>query len=127
VGVGDSPTYPNGEALLWTGGAVTELGVPAAESANGLSDNFIGVTSDGSVTVLSGALGSYLHNDYGWWDLQTALTSGGGALAGWSVLSVLGCNPEGTLVFGNGTHNGGQEGFVVKLSASYLKNYGKPK
>lgn len=127
AGVGDSTTCPNGEALLWAGGTVTELGIPAKEAANGLSANFIGVTSDGSVMVLAGALGSYLHNAYGWSDLQTALSAGGGALTGWTVLSVLGCNPDGTLVFGSGIHNGGLEGFVVKLSAGYLKNYGKPK
>jgi hypothetical protein len=126
VGCGDTPANPNGEVLLWTGGTVTTLGVPAAEAATGIDDNIAGVTRNGDVVVVQGALGSYIYNAYGWSDLQTALTAGGGNLTGWSALAVLGVSGDGTLVFGNGNHGGGAEGFVAQLPAGYLKKYGKP-
>ena len=127
VGCGDTPTNPNGEILLWTSGAVSTLGVPAAESATGMAPNFAGVTRNGVVVVVAGALGSYIHNSYGWFDLQQALVAGGADLSGWNSLNVLGTNGEGTLVFGSGAHGGGTEGFVAQVSAGYLDNFGKPK
>lgn len=126
VGCGDTPANPNGEVLLWTGGTVTTLGVPAAEAATGIDQNFAGVTRNGDVVVVAGALGSYINNAYGWFDLQTALAAGGGNLAGWSVLSVLGMSGDGTLVFGSGNHGAGAEGFVAQVPAGFLKKYGKP-
>jgi hypothetical protein len=126
VGCGDTPANPDGEVLLWTNGAVSTLGVPAAEAATGINDNIIGVTRNGDVVVISGLLGSYINNAYGWSDLQTALVAGGGNLTGWSVLTALGINGDGTLVFGNGMHNGGPEGFVAQLPTGYLKKVGKP-
>lgn len=127
IGCGDTPANPKGELLLWTGGAVTTLGVPAAEAANGIATNVGGVTHGGTVIVVAGTLGSYLHNSYGWFDLQTALAATGADLTGWSTLNVLGINGAGTLVFGHGAHSGGTEGFVAEVSAGYLENYGKPK
>jgi hypothetical protein len=126
VGCGDTPANPNGEVLLWTGGTVATLGVPAAEAAYGIDDNFAGVTRNGDVIVVGGQVGSYIYNSYGWFDLQTALTAGGGNLNGWSVLDVLGMSGDGTLVFGSGNHGGGVEGFVAQVPAGYLKKYGKP-
>jgi hypothetical protein len=126
VGCGDTPANPNGEVLLWTNGSVSTLGVPAAEAATGIANNFAGVTRDGAAVVVAGALGSYVHNSYGWSDLQNLLVAGGANLTGWSVLSVLGVNADGTLVFGSGTHNGGAEGFVAQLPAGFLKQFGKP-
>jgi hypothetical protein len=126
VGCGDTPANPNGEILLWTGGSVTTLGVPAAEAATGITENIIGVTRNGDVVVVAGLLGSYINNAYGWSDLQTALAAGGGNLTGWTTLTVLGINADGTLVFGNGMHGGGPEGFVAQLPTGYLKKYAKP-
>jgi hypothetical protein len=126
VGCGDTPANPNGELLLWTSGSVLTLGVPAAEAATGLANNFVSVTRNGVVVVVSGLLGSYIHNSYGWSDLQSALIAGGADLSGWSVLTVLGTNGDGTLVFGNGNHGGGAEGFVAQLPAGYLEKVGKP-
>jgi hypothetical protein len=126
VGCGDTPANPNGEVLLWTNGVVSTLGVPAAEAATGIAENFSGVTRNGDAVVISGLLGSYVNNAYGWSDLQTALVAGGGNLTGWSVLTALGINGDGTLVFGNGMHNGGPEGFVAQLPTGYLKKVGKP-
>jgi hypothetical protein len=126
VGCGDSPANPNGEVLLWTGGSVTTLGVPAAEAATGIAENIIGVTRNDDVVVVAGQLGSYIYNMYGWSDLQTALVAGGGNLTGWTVLTVLGINADGTLVFGSGMHNGGAEGFVAQAPTGYLKKYAKP-
>jgi hypothetical protein len=126
VGCGDTPANPNGEVFLWTGGALTTLGVPAAEAATGIADNFAGVTRNGDVVVIAGLLGSYVNNSYGWSDLQTALVAGGGNLTGWSVLTAFGINGDGTLVFGSGTHNGGLEGFVAQVPTGYFKKVGKP-
>jgi hypothetical protein len=126
VGNGDTPANPNGEALLWTNGTVSTLGVPAAEAATGFDNNFAAVTRDGTAIVIGGEVGSYIYNAYGWSDLQTALAAGGADLTGWSVLSVRGMNADGTLVFGSGNHGGGVEGFVAQLPAGYLKHYGKP-
>jgi hypothetical protein len=126
VGCGDTPANPNGEILLWTNGAVSTLGVPTAEASTGITLNIAGVTRNGDVVVVGGALGSYIYNTYGWSDLQTALVAGGANLTGWSVLGVLGVNGDGTLVFGSGMHNGGPEGFVAQLPTGYLKKYGKP-
>lgn len=126
VGCGDTPANPNGEVLLWTNGSVSTLGVPAAEAATGIADNFGGVTRDGAVVVMAGAFGSYIYNSYGWSDLQTALTAGGADLSGWSVLTVLGMNGNGTLVFGNGNYGGGVQGFVAQLPAGFLAKVGKP-
>jgi hypothetical protein len=127
IGCGDTPANPKGELLLWTGGTVTAYGVPAAEAANGINTNVAGVTRNGQVVIVAGMVGSYLHNAYGWFDLQTVLTAGGADLTGWTVLDALGVNGAGTLVFGSGTHNGGPEGFVAQVSAGFLENYGKPK
>jgi hypothetical protein len=83
----------------------------------GFDNNFAAVTRDGTAIVIGGEMGSYIYNTYGWSDLQTALEAGGADLSGWSVLSVLGMNADGTLVFGSGNHGGGVEGFVAQLPA----------
>ena len=126
VGCGDTPANPNGELLVWTAGSVATLGVPAAEAATGLADNFAGVDRDGAVVVVAGVLGSYIHNNYGWTDLQTALTAAGANLTGWTVLELLGINGDGTLVFGLGIHGGGPEGFVAQVPGGFLAKVGKP-
>ena len=126
LGCGDTPANPKGEVLLWTSSGVTPLGVPLAEAATGMQESFGGVTRDGAVVVAPGVLGSYLHNSYGWFDLQAALTDGGADLTGWTVLNVLGMNSDGTLVFGQGQHGGGLEGFVAQLPSGYLAKFGKP-
>ena len=126
VGCGDTPANPNGEVLLWTGGSVSTLGVPAAEAAIGIVDNFMGVNRNGDVVVVAGLLGSYIHNNYGWFDLQAALVAAGANLSGWSVLDVFGIDGDGTLVFGCGNHGGGPEGFVAQLPPGYLAKFGKP-
>jgi hypothetical protein len=126
VGCGDTPANPNGEMLLWSNGSVSTLGVPAAEASTGIATNLAAVTRDGAIVVVAGALGSYVYNSYGWSDLQTALVAGGANLSGWSVLTVLGMNGDGTLVFGSGNHGGGAEGFVAQLPGGFLAKVGKP-
>src|SRR5712671_3723417 len=127
---GNSTSLPNGEMYIYnaTSGLNTRLGSPnTLWGANG----FGGITADGSVAAVSFASvdGSnryaYFHNSLGWFHLASALGAAGvdvGA-AGWSQLDISGMSSDGTLVFGNGLHNGNTEGFVAEFPAGYLSGF----
>jgi hypothetical protein len=123
-GVGDSTGFANGQLVSWnSAGVATALGSPNSAYVFG---NIAGTTSDGSVFVVSvGPSGStaslaYFYNQYGWFDFQTAMTNAGVNLTGWTLTDVLGISPDGTLVYGDGTHNGAIEGYVLSLPSGYL-------
>lgn len=124
LGTGDSAARPNGELILWDG-ATTPLGSPDAAMApsnfGGLSDDGVVVASFFPVSGTGG--GAYLRNSHGWSHLEDALLAAGLNLAGWTLDSVLGISPDGTLVFGRGMHNGNAEGWVAELAPGYLAGY----
>jgi len=119
--IGDSPNRPNGELALWNGATVAALGSPNPALYPG---NFGGISDDGvAVIYFQGASGpsvSYVRNSHGWSVLEDALIAAGLDLTGWTLDSVLGISPDGTLVFGRGTHAGNQEGWVAELAPGYL-------
>jgi len=127
---GDSTAQPIGEVYLYdaTTGATTALGSPNTPwQPYGLA----GMTADGSVVAVSfgAAAGSgfesYFRNSHGWFQLKSALTSGGANIfaAGWTDVLINGMSSDGTLIFGQGTHNGNTEGFVAVFPAGYLAGY----
>jgi len=125
--VGDSAAFPNGEAYLYdaTTGAVTRLGSPNypwSPSAGG----FAGMAADGSVVAMSfsGATRgfAYFRNSHGWFHLASALGARGFDVKGngWTEIQIEGMSSDGTLVFGQGVHNGEAEGWVAEFPAGYL-------
>ena len=119
--------------MSWdSGGAVTALGSPSSDPTFGFN-NLAGVSPDGSVVVVSGSLSTdtyahaYIFNANGWFDFQTAMTLAGANLSGWTLTDVLGISRDGTLVFGDGLHNGVTEGCVLSLpSAGFLAAIPEP-
>jgi hypothetical protein len=150
---GNSTSLPNGELYLHnaTAGVITRLGSPNTPwgPLNLLSTTFSpigptstrstpgGMTADGSVIVVtfagpgSNSAGySYVHNAHGWFHLESVLLAQGIDIVsdGWSTgpLQVTGISPDGTLVFGQGGHNGNVEGFVAEFPAGYLAAFDVP-
>jgi hypothetical protein len=125
---GNSPTAPNGEAYLYNFATTTimALGTPAA----GWQFNGAGMNSDGSVIAASmvdpdnPGGGSFVRNASGWHDLQAIVSGAGVGLTGWTLDVVNGISQDGTRVWGAGTHNGNQEGFIVEFPVRYLAVYG---
>ena len=129
---GDSAEFPNGEAYLYdfskpAAEAITRLGAPngslaspwtaggrlcANEICNPATRNVGGMTADGSVVVMNffslagGGQGAYFRNAYGWFNFESVLAANGATLAfnGWDNLFIQGISPDGTLVYGAGTH-----------------------
>jgi hypothetical protein len=134
IGVANSTGFfANGQLVSWdSGGAVTALGSPSSDPTFGFN-NLAGVSPDGSVVVVSGSLSTdpynhaYIRNSAGWLDFQTAMTLAGVNLTGWTLTDVLGMSRDGTLVFGDGLHNGVTEGWVLSLpSAGFLAAIPEP-
>lgn len=120
--------------------AVTRLGAPntAWRTTGG------GMSFDGSVVAATFAAPqttcappctpptparyAYFRNSRGWFRLETALAAQGVFLPnlGWSDLQITGISRDGTLVFGQGMHNGFPEGFVAEFAPDYLKNFNVP-
>jgi hypothetical protein len=88
------------------------------------------VNVDGSLVVV--AMGdpnnpigeSFIHNASGWHELQPIVAGAGVDLTGWTLDLVEGISSDGTRIWGAGTHNGNQEGFIVEFPARYLALYG---
>jgi hypothetical protein len=96
------------------------------------------MTADGSVvvgnlndletvgSVTTGSSASYVHNSHGWHHLQAVVAAAGVNVTGWTFDPVIGVSPDGTLVWGTGTHNGHAEGFVLEFAPGYLAAYTEP-
>jgi len=69
----------------------------------------------------------YFHNANGWFHLTAALTAAGSELPhNWEQLQVSGMSPDGTLVWGQGTHDNNFEGYVAEFPAGFLENFDAP-
>ena len=71
---------------------------------------------------------AYFRNSRGWFRLESALAAQGVFLPnlGWFDLQITGISRDGTLVFGQGMHNGNPEGFVAEFALDYLKDFDVP-
>lgn len=125
---GNTGSNANGELyLVDSGNAVTALGTPNASwSLNSLA----GMSADGAVvgmTWIDGAANrSYLYNTNGWQDFYAIAAASGATLTGWTELNLNGISDDGTLVWGDGLHNGNKEGFVMEFGAGYLASAAVP-
>jgi hypothetical protein len=136
---GDSThgVFPKSEVYLHHAltNVITRLGAP--NTAWGVFGS-PGMTADGSVVAATFAPQcaptpctnryAYFHNSRGWFRLETALAVQGVFLLnlGWSDLQITGISRDGTLVFGQGMHNGNPEGFVAEFALDYLKDFDVP-
>ena len=117
---------------------ITRLGSP--NTAWGVSGS-PGMTGDGSVVAATFAplcapapctappnRYAYFRNSRGWFRLESALAIQGVFLPnlGWLDLQITGISRDGTLVFGQGMHNGNPEGFVAEFALDYLKDFDVP-
>ncbi len=123
---GNSTAYSGGEVYLHnqTGGTTTSLGAPTGYNN---PSNGGGMNSDGTLVVAAFGLSPnscFVRNGAGWHNLSTVMTRAGVDLTGWTLNSVFGMSPDGTLVWGAGNHNGSTEGWVVEFTAGYLAAYG---
>jgi hypothetical protein len=144
VGNSTHSVLPSNEMYLHraTTDAITRLGSPS--TAWSVAGN-PGMTADGSVVAASFAAPpttcaptpctppapprhAYFHNSRGWFRLESALAAEGVFLPnmGWTSIQINGINADGTLVFGQGIHNGNLEGFVAEFASDYLKNFDVP-
>lgn len=128
LGVANTATHPNGELVLWdyttTTPTVTPLGTP---NPNWVPGNLGGTTSDALVTAVTfgdpdpNAYGvAYIRNAHGWFSVQAILMRAGVDLTQWQITDVAGISGDGTLLFGQGTHNDVREGWVASFSPGYL-------
>jgi hypothetical protein len=128
LGVGDSAAAPNGEVMLWNArnNKTTPLGTPDVSL---IPDNFGGLTADAGVVVENFSDASYVYtsfvrNRHGWFAFQPALQAAGVDLTGWVLSEIYGVSRDGTLVFGQGIHNGNNEGWVAEVPADFLRKIG---
>ncbi|HET7536608.1 MAG TPA: hypothetical protein VFJ90_09155, partial [Candidatus Didemnitutus sp.] len=129
--VGESASAPNGEAYLqnFLSGAQSSLGTP---NGGWRANNLGGMSGDGSVVALGwfsnvGTQGmAGLRNAHGWHDLQQIAARAGVDLTGWTLGNITGMSADATLVWGNGTHNGHAEGWVLDFPAGYLAAADEP-
>lgn len=129
---GNSPGYPNGEMAIHNAATntFTQLGSPNTPwTPSGLA----GMTADTSVVVATfnasnGYHDGYFHNANGWFHLESAFASNGVDIKaqGWKQFFIAGISADGTLVYGQGIHNGNTEGFVAEFPAGYLATYDVP-
>lgn len=124
---GDSTEFPNGELYLHDSSddSITRLGSP---DVNGTPQLLIGMTSPFSVVAGAfsyddGGESSFIYNSQGWFAIQEVVTDLGVSLDGWDLHSVTGISRDGCLVFGRGTRDGVEEGFVIEFPENYLANY----
>lgn len=123
---GDTATNANGEVYLFDGSTITALGTP--NPSLGLNI-FGGMNADGSVVGMSwtgGSNTSYLYNTHGWQDFNAIAAMSGADLSGWSALGINGISEDGTLVWGDGLHNGNTEGYIMEFSSGYLSAIPEP-
>ena len=125
---GDSSAHVNGEIYLHQTdtGELIPLGSP-----NTAWDplNLGGLSGDGQVAVISfydpnsGSGAAYFRNSHGWFPLTAALGALSIETPGWKVETALGISRDGTIVFGQGVHNGNDEGFVVEFPVNFLADF----
>ena len=127
---GNSTTAPNGEVYLHnaSNGAISRLDSPNGQWG---PNNLAGMTPDGSVVVVNfnegdTSTGGFVRNSKGWHDLQSIAVQAGLNLTGWRLDGPAGISPDGTLVWGNGPHNGNREGWVIEFPPGYLAAYTEP-
>ena len=94
-----------------------------------------GMTADGSVVAMNfaglnigGESTAYVHNEHGWFHFKSVLAASGidFRAEGWgtgTAFVIYGISPDGTLVFGQGVHNGTMEGFVAEFPAGFIASY----
>ncbi|MDB6127262.1 MAG: hypothetical protein JWM35_1158, partial [Verrucomicrobia bacterium] len=120
---GNSASAPNGEYYIHNAstGATTALGTP---NGNLHTNTLAGMSSDGSivaVSMISDTSGAgYIHNASGWHEIRALAARAGADVNGWSAMGCNGMSSDGTLVWGNGQHNGATEGWILDFSAGYL-------
>lgn len=117
---GDTATNANGVMYLTDGSTVTVLGTPNASLGLNI---FGGMTADGSVVGMTwtGTTNqSFLYNPNGWLDFYTVAAGSGMNLTGWTSFGINGISEDGTLVWGDGIHNGINEGYVMEFAPGYL-------
>ena len=108
------------------------LGTPAPKDQTFRFSVISGVSSDGSVVAIHGGgaaaadTTAYICNGNGWFVLRDILTGAGVDMTAWKLDQVCGCSADGTLVYGSGKHNGGDEGFVAEFPAGFLATCGDP-
>jgi len=125
---GASTDLPKGELYIHnaTTNAITRLG--SANTAWNVGGS-PGMTANGAVVASSfsgpgGSRTAYFHNAHGWFHLTAALAAAGSELPhNWEQLQVSGISADGTLVFGQGTHNNNLEGYVAEFPAGFLENF----
>jgi hypothetical protein len=129
LGVGDSAAVPNGEVMLWNARnhKTTSLGTPDASL---FPDNFGGLTADAHVVVMNFSdasfnYTSYVRNQHGWSAFQPALQAAGVDLTGWVLSEIFGVSRDGTLLYGQGLHNGYGEGWVAEVPKDFLQQIGR--
>lgn len=140
--VSESTTFlPNGQVYLHNAasGALTALGSPNTPwQPSGVA----GMTDDGSVVAITfvspvfpcsgcprsvGSRNAYIRNSHGWFHLMTVLAAANVEIwQNWDRLQITGMSPDGTLVFGQGTHNEELEGFVAEFPLNFLKTFDVP-
>ena len=120
---GNSPSAPQGEFYVYNAatGSTTALGTP---NGGMHANTFSGMTADGSIVAVSMyndvADGGYIHNSSGWHEIRALAARAGADVTGWSVMVCNGISADGTLVWGNGQHNGSTEGWILDFASGYL-------
>jgi len=126
---GNSTDFPKGEIYIYNATSATSTSLGSPNTPWNLP-GVAGITSDGSVVAAAfsgsgGTTDSYFHNSRGWFHFTSALLAGGVDVSalGWQHLQVNGISSDGTLAFGQATHNGSQDGFVAEFPAGYLAGF----
>jgi len=130
---GDSASAPQGEFYLHnaTTGALTSLGTPNGSRRAG---GILSITTDGAIIaapyglVTNLANQAMIRNAHGYHDFQLMVERAGVDLTGWDLRTqaIFGISPDGTLVWGRGTHDGNLEGYIVEFAPGYLAAYTEP-
>lgn len=120
---GDSAGNANGDLYLVNGSNAIVATLGSANTGLGLNA-FAAMSGDGAVVGITmsdiSTSHSYLYNTHGWQDFYGVALASGVNLTGWSDFNIGGISEDGTLVWGDGLHNGNTEGFVLEFGAGYL-------
>jgi hypothetical protein len=118
---GDTVANPNGELYLYNGSISAVLGSPNTNLGLNI---FGGMTADGSVIGMTWTGNtsdqSFLYNSHGWQDFYSVAAGSGLNLTGWTSFGISGISEDGTLIWGDGMHNGNNEGYVMEFGSGFL-------